>query len=65
VGTIAGACIGSFGGAFLVELGILRDVSHSTRVGVGAATGRLIGIIVKLWFGVLMLLVAAIACLPI
>lgn len=65
VGTIAGACIGSFAGAFLVELGIWRDVGHSTKVGVGAATGRLIGIIVKLCFGAVMLLVAAIACLPI
>jgi hypothetical protein len=64
VGTIAGACIGSFAGAFLVELGIHRDTLHSTRVGWGAAKGRFWGIMLKLGFGVIILLVTLLTAIP-
>lgn len=64
VGTVAGACIGSFAGAFAVEMGIHRDTALSTRVGWGAAKGRFWGIVVKLAFGVVILLVTLVVALP-
>ena len=64
VGTIAGLCLGSFAGAFLVEIGIGREYGHAANVGIGAAKGRFYGVIIKLIFGVVMLLVAQIVALP-
>src|SRR5207237_787471 len=65
IGTIVGACAGSLLGAMLVEISIGREVVHSLRVGVGAAKGRLLGIISKLAFGLLMLLIALYAAFPV
>lgn len=65
VGTIAGMCIGSFGGAFAVEMLIGKKVQQSAAVGWGAAKGRFWGTVLKLVFGVIMFLVAAICALPI
>lgn len=65
VGTIAGACLGSFAGAFAIETAIGREYGDAATIGVGAAKGRLYGTILKLIFGVLILLVSAIAALPI
>lgn len=64
VGTIAGACIGAFVGAFGVELAIHREVELSTRVGWGAAKGRLWGTLLKLAFGVVILLVTILVAIP-
>lgn len=64
LGTIVGACAGAFLGAMIVEYAIEPDVTKSLLIGWGAAKGRLWGIVSKLLFGFLMLLVAMIATLP-
>lgn len=64
VGTIAGLCLGTFGGAFLTELYIRRDPQHSAGVGLGAAKGRLWGVAIKLLFGAVIFLVIAVTALP-
>jgi hypothetical protein len=65
VGTIAGACIGCFVGAGLVELLVRRDVGQSFRVGFHAAKGRLFGIVIKIMFALLMMSIAAWTALPV
>ena len=64
VGTIIGVCIGAFIGATLAQLTVKKDVEHSTRVGLGAAKGTLIGILSKLTVGCVIFLVTAIIALP-
>lgn len=64
VATIIGACLGAFIGAFIVEYSIGRTTDESFKIGFGAFKGRLIGIIVKSAFGVIMLFVAAWMALP-
>jgi hypothetical protein len=64
IGTIAGACIGCFVGAGLTELLVRRDLGQSVRVGFHAAKGRLLGIVVKIMFAVLMMAIAAWTALP-
>ena len=64
VGTILGVCIGSFVGATLAQMTVAKDVEHSTRVGLGAAKGTLIGILTKLSVGCVMFVVTAIIALP-
>src|SRR5205085_1592957 len=61
---IAGACIGAFVGALAAELLRGKSAGHSFRVGIGAARGRLIGIVAKLVFGFSVLLVALWTALP-
>ena len=63
ISTIVGACLGAFLGAAIMEFHD-RDVAHSVRVGVGAAKGRFAGIVIKLAFGVAMMLVALAVALP-
>lgn len=66
VGTVAGACLGSFVGAFGVELLWLnRSTADSLKIGFGAAAGKLAGIVTKLIFGGLMFLLTALAALPV
>ncbi len=65
VGTIIGACVGSFIGAMAVELIKKGDVSHSVRVGYGAAKGRFLGMAGKLTIGVVILVVTMIVALPV
>lgn len=65
LGTIFGVCAGAFVGAALVEMGIVGDPAHARRVGWGAAKGRFLGILLKLAFGLLMLIYTLIAALPI
>lgn len=65
-GAVLGACIGSFAGAAMLESTFVkRDVETTTqhwqrasRVGWGAFKGRLLGIILKTGFGVVMLIVS-------
>lgn len=65
IGTVAGACVGSFVGAFVVELVWLgRTAGASLRIGGSAAAGKLLGILVKLGFGAVMLLVAVVWAFP-
>jgi uncharacterized protein YqgC (DUF456 family) len=64
VGTIIGVCLGTFIGAAVMEYRG-KGAVHSLRVGVGAAKGRFWGIIGKSAFGIVMLVVAMIAALPV
>lgn len=64
VATIVGACFGAFIGAALLEL-TDRDFRHALRVGMGAAKGRFIGIVIKTAIGVVMLLIILVAAIPI
>ena len=48
VGSVLGGLAGCFGGAFVVERHIHGDAGKSARVGLGAAIGRLLGLLIKL-----------------
>lgn len=65
IGTIFGVCLGCFLGATLVEVGIGKDPDHATRVGWGAAKGRFWGTVIKLAFGVIILLLSLIVAFPV
>lgn len=65
IGTLAGVCIGAFVGAMAGQYTVAGDVGHSTVVGWGAAKGTLVGILLKLFVGVVILLVTAWLALPI
>jgi len=65
LGTIFGVCFGAFVGAALVEMGVVGDPGHAGRVGWGAAKGRFFGIMIKLAFGLVMLLVTLFAAFPV
>lgn len=64
IGPIVGACAGAFIGAFIVEYAIDPDHQRSLTIGWGAAKGRFIGIISKLAFGFIMLIIAFWTGLP-
>jgi uncharacterized protein YqgC (DUF456 family) len=64
IGTIFGICLGTFIGAVGVEWLVERRAGHALRVGYGAAKGRLVGIAIKLLFGVVIFLMAAILAWP-
>jgi uncharacterized protein YqgC (DUF456 family) len=64
IGTIIGICAGTFVGAAVVEFFVKSDADQAFRVGVGATKGRLIGIFVKLLFGVVIFFVAAFIAMP-
>ena len=60
VGTLIGAIAGAFGGAALYELLIVKKTTGaSIKTGIGAALGRIGGVIAKLVIGLAMLLVLA------
>lgn len=60
VGTVAGACIGSFAAATFYELQRQEhSVDGAFRVGVGAALGKVAGLFAKTFIGFAMLGVAA------
>ena len=65
VSTLIGVCFGTFLGAMIAELSSGREVGRSAIIGVGAATGRLKGTFLKLGFGLLMLVIALGAALPV
>ena len=64
LGTIAGVCVGTFLGAWIVELLVGKEMGHSVQIGVGAAKGRLLGTLAKTLVGVVMLTVAALEVAP-
>jgi uncharacterized protein YqgC (DUF456 family) len=64
VGTIVGACLGSLLGAMVTEIAIGKELEHSLRIGVGAAKGRLLGILSKLAFGLVILAISMWMALP-
>ncbi len=53
---IVGACVGAGAGALLAELSSGTTAGMSLRIGVGAAKGRLVGTLLKLVFGVVILI---------
>jgi len=60
IGTLVGACLGAFAGATAHELVLMRrDAEAAARAGVGAALGRVAGMLAKLLVGVAMLCIAA------
>lgn len=63
VGTLVGACAGAFAGAALMEFSG-KDMSHSLRVGLGAAKGRFWGIVIKLSVGLIMLIISGVTAFP-
>jgi len=64
VGTVVGICLGAFAGAAVVEWMIGKDLKQSALIGAGAAKGRFYGIIIKIAFGVVMLLIGLWAAFP-
>lgn len=64
IGAVVGAVAGSFIGTWGVEMMIHRNLSRSNRAGLGAAKGRLYGIVAKSCFGVVMLAVSMLTALP-
>ena len=61
VGTLMGACAGAFAGAAIYELLIVgKSAGASIQTGVGAALGRIGGVVVKLVIGMAMLGVLAV-----
>ena len=64
VGTIFGACLGAFIGASVVEMGVVGNPGHAGRVGWGAAKGTFWGIVYKLLFGLIILIVTACVAIP-
>ncbi len=64
VGSILGALVGSAIGASGLEVTRTRDWRTLTRVGLGAAKGRLIGMVAKTGFGIAMFAIGATAAAP-
>ena len=64
VGTLVGVCVGAFMGAAIGELIRGRQAHQIVKSGIGATVGRLLGTLLKLMFGAIMLLIAAITALP-
>lgn len=68
IGTVIGACLGSAIGAVAGELTVRHDpapLGRLARVGWAAAHGRLIALVVKLLFGVIILLAGLLMALPV
>lgn len=65
IGTIIGLCAGAFAGAVLGEVIKGRNRDQAVKSGLGAAAGRLAGTVVKLGIGLVMLMILAVATLPI
>ena len=63
LGTVAGICVGSFLGAFAVELLLGRTVGQSLRIGFGAFKGRLLGIVSKFTIALGMFALSVVAAL--
>jgi uncharacterized protein YqgC (DUF456 family) len=64
LGAVVGICLGSFAGAFAVELFLGRPVWQSVRIGFGAAKGRFMGIVGKVTIGFTMFVLSVYFALP-
>jgi uncharacterized protein YqgC (DUF456 family) len=64
-GTLVGVCLGTFLGAMIGEFAFGREITHSLKIGFGAAKGRLFGTFIKLGFGCVMLVITMGVGLPI
>ncbi len=64
VGTIIGSIVGSFVGAFGVEALAGKTSGDSAKVGIGAAKGRALGILIKTAFGCAMAVLTLAAAFP-
>ena len=65
ISTIVGVCFGAFTGAVLGEKFRGRSDEQSLKSGVGAVVGRLMGTLLKLFFGMAMLLLIVLMAAPI
>jgi hypothetical protein len=63
--TLVGVCLGTFLGAMIGEFAFGREITHSVKIGFGAAKGRLFGTFIKLGFGCVMLMITMAIGLPI
>jgi len=64
IGTIVGICLGSFAGAFTIEMALGQPLSQSALIGYGAAKGRFSGILSKIAFGLVMLVITFCTAMP-
>ena len=64
LGTVIGICLGSFAGAFAVEMLLGQEVLKSLRIGYGAAKGRLMGIAGKVTIGITMFAISLYVAWP-
>jgi uncharacterized protein len=64
LGTLIGVCVGAFFGGFAGDVLRGRRQDQAVRSGIGAAIGRVFGTIIKVSFGVAMLLVASFMAIP-
>ena len=65
VGTVVGICLGAGAGAAAVEFVLGKPALQSLRIGVGAAKGRLLGIVGKFMIGLAMFALTAVAAFPV
>jgi uncharacterized protein len=61
VGTLTGACLGTFGGSLLGDLWAGRPLFQSLEAGRGAAVGRFWGTVAKLAVGAVIVIILTIA----
>jgi uncharacterized protein YqgC (DUF456 family) len=65
LGTIIGICLGSFVGAAGVEIVMGQPIVQSAKIGIGAAKGKLTGIVAKIVTGLAMFLLTLLAAFPV
>ena len=65
VSTVVGICLGAGAGAATVEFLLGKPVLQSLRIGLGAAKGRLVGILGKLAIGVAMFVLTVVTAFPV
>lgn len=64
LGTIVGICAGCFLGALLLEMAGGRQADEALAIGASSAQGRLLGILVKIGFSIVILLFSIYAGFP-
>ncbi|MCD4825704.1 MAG: DUF456 family protein [Phycisphaerae bacterium] len=61
LGSIAGACVGAFGGAMLLEKGGGKTNRQALKSGTAAGVGRFLGTVFKLLAGIVIWIIVAVA----
>ncbi|HWB52805.1 MAG TPA: DUF456 domain-containing protein [Tepidisphaeraceae bacterium] len=64
IGTLAGLAGGAFVGSLILEQGRNPDPAHLLRVGFAAAKGRLLGVLVKIVFAIIIFLLMLVLAVP-